>query len=106
MKDGNTRLTHKAEPAVYLDAGTVVAVPLQATELGDTTTIEETLSDADADTAVAELVERAIELHPGEGPQVNVERRGSRSAAICFDQVVSNLERFRKKRKGLAVGAA
>jgi transposase len=71
MKDGSTHLAHKAEHAVDLDTGAVVAVTLQAADLGDTTTIEETL--ADAGLAVAELVEREADLHPEEEPQVNVD---------------------------------
>jgi transposase len=70
MKDGSTHLAHKAEHAVDLDSGAVVAVTLQAADLGDTTTIQETL--ADAGLAVAELVEREAELHPEEEPKVNV----------------------------------
>lgn len=71
MKDGSTHLAHKAEHAVDLDSGAVVAVTLQAADLGDTTTMQETL--ADAGLAVADLVEREAELHPEEEPQVNVE---------------------------------
>jgi transposase len=71
MKDGSTHLAHKAEHAVDLDTGAVVAVTLQAADLGDTTTVAVTL--ADAGMAVAELVEREAELHPEEKPQVNVD---------------------------------
>jgi transposase len=71
MKDGSTHLAHKAEHAVDLDTGAVVAVTLQGADLGDTTTVAETL--ADAGMAVAELVEREAELHPEEKPQVNVD---------------------------------
>src|SRR5450432_1308289 len=71
MKDGSTHLAHKAEHAVDLDTGAVVAVTLQAADLGDTTTIEETL--ADAGLAVADLVAREAELHPEDEPKVNVE---------------------------------
>jgi transposase len=71
MKDGRTHLAHKAEHAVDLDTGAVVAVTLQAADLGDTTTVGETL--ADAAIAVAELVEREAELHPEEKPQVNID---------------------------------
>lgn len=70
MKDGSTHLAHKAEHAVDLDTGAVVAVTLQAADLGDTTTIDETL--ADAGLAVADLVDREAELHPEEEPKVNV----------------------------------
>jgi transposase len=54
MKDGSTHLAHKAEHAVDMDSGAVVAVTLQAADLGDMTTVHETL--AEAGTAVAELV--------------------------------------------------
>jgi transposase len=71
MKDGSTHLAHKAEHAVDLDTGAVVAVTLQAADLGDTTTVTETL--ADAGMAVAELVEREAELHHEAEPKVNVD---------------------------------
>jgi len=38
MKDGRTNLADKAEHAVDLSSGAVVAVTLQAADLGDTTT--------------------------------------------------------------------
>jgi transposase len=71
MKDGSTHLAHKAEHAVDLDTGAVVAVTLQGADLGDTTTLDETLSEAGI--AVAELVGREAELRPEEEPKVNVE---------------------------------
>jgi transposase len=46
MKDGRTHLAHKAEHAVDLDTGAIVAVTVQGADLGDTTTIETTLPDA------------------------------------------------------------
>lgn len=70
MKDGSTHLAHKAEHAVDMDTGAVVAVTLQEADLGDTTTIKETL--AEAGTTVAELVEREAEIRPTEEPQVHV----------------------------------
>ena len=39
MKDGRTHLAHKAEHAVDLDTGAIVAVTLQGADKGDTTTI-------------------------------------------------------------------
>src|SRR5271156_611962 len=70
MKDGRTHLAHKAEHAVDLDTGAVVAVTLQAADQGDTTTLDETLCEAGM--AVAELVEREAELRPDDTPRVNV----------------------------------
>jgi transposase len=70
MKDGRTHLAHKAEHAVDLDTGAVVAVTLQGADLGDTVTLDATLSEAGM--AVAELVEREAEQRPEEKPKVNV----------------------------------
>lgn len=70
MKDGSTHLAHKAEHAVDMDTGAVVAVTLQEADLGDTTTVKETL--AEAGTTVAELIERETATRPAEKPQVNL----------------------------------
>jgi len=70
MKDGRTHLAHKAEHAVDMDTGAVVAVTLQEAHLGDTTTVKETLAEAGA--TVAELIEREAEAQPLEKPQVNL----------------------------------
>ena len=43
MKDGSTHLAHKAEHAVDMESGAVLAVTLQAADLGDTTTMMETI---------------------------------------------------------------
>src|SRR2546427_3688967 len=53
MKDGRTHLAHKAEHAVDLDTGAIVAVTLQGADEGDTTTISETA------TAAADQIEDA-----------------------------------------------
>jgi len=47
MKDGRTHLAHKAEHAVDLDTGALVAVTVQGADEGDTHTIEETLGQAE-----------------------------------------------------------
>ena len=70
MKDGRTHLAHKAEHAVDLETGAVVAVTLQEAHLGDTTTMKETL--AEAGEAVAELIEREAEATPQTAPQLNL----------------------------------
>jgi transposase len=48
MKDGRTHLAHKAEHAVDLSSGAVLAVTVQAANEGDTTTIHRTLAEAQA----------------------------------------------------------
>jgi transposase len=70
MKDGCTHLAHKAEHAVDMDTGAVVAVTLQEADLGDTTTVKETLTEAGA--TVAELIEREADRRAPETPQVNL----------------------------------
>ena len=46
MKDGRTHLAHKAEHAVDLETGAVVAVTVQPADAGDTTTVYPTLLQA------------------------------------------------------------
>ena len=45
MKDGRTHLAHKAEHAVDMETGAVVAVTLHGADQGDTTTIQETVAE-------------------------------------------------------------
>jgi transposase len=67
MKDGRTHLAHKAEHAVDLETGAIVAVTLQGADQGDTTTIVETaiaaaeqIADAQADVTVPQPLEEII----------------------------------------------
>ena len=70
MKDGRTHLAHKAEHAVDMETGAVVAVTLQEAHQGDTTTVKETL--AEAGETVAELIEREAVKSPVESPKVSL----------------------------------
>ena len=54
MKDGRTHLAHKAEHAVDLETGAIVAVTLQGADKGDTTTIKATATAAAAQIADAQ----------------------------------------------------
>ena len=58
MKDGRTHLAHKAEHAVDLESGAVVAVTVQEADQGDTATMVETIITA------AEQVEKIVEDGP------------------------------------------
>src|SRR5882724_10903246 len=67
MKDGRTHLAHKAEHAVDLETGALVAVTLQGADQGDTTTIVETtmaaaeqIEDAQADVPEPQPLEEII----------------------------------------------
>lgn len=71
MKDTRAHLAHKAEYAVDIESDAVVVVTLQAADLGDTTTLHQTVAAADLE--VAELGEREVELYPEKAPKVNVD---------------------------------
>jgi transposase len=85
MKDGRTHLAHKAEHAVDLSSGALLAVTVQAADVGDTATIFETLDAAEA--AVRTLGEEGIKevvldkgYHSNE-VLVELNKRGERSYA-------------------------
>jgi transposase len=67
MKDGRTHLAHKAEHAVDMETGAVVAVTVQPADRGDTESIDTTLSEA-MDTLADVLEDPAAE--PQLSPQV------------------------------------
>ena len=77
MKDHRTHLAHKAEHAVDLETGAVVAVTVQDADAGDTTTSIETLIEA------AEQVETVAP--DGEGVQEVVGDKGYHSNQVMVD---------------------
>src|ERR1700687_353862 len=90
MKDGSTHLAHKAEHAVDLSSGALLAVTLQGADQGDTTTIHQTL--AEAGEALPECIEHEAETAPAEKPKVNlrgveevVADKGYHSGAVVQD---------------------
>ncbi len=62
MKDGRTHLAHKAEHAVDLETGALLAVTIQGADLGDTATVAETISAA-AEQAAAVAQDREANEH-------------------------------------------
>src|SRR6266536_1129732 len=70
MKDGTTHLAHKAEHAVDMESGAVIAVTLQPADQGDTATIKETLAETAEN--LAHLMEREAEKAPGDEPRVSL----------------------------------
>ena len=81
MKDGRTHLAHKAEHAVDLETGAVVAVTVQDADQGDTTTSIETLIEA------AEQIETVVP--DSEGPKELVADKGyhSNQALVALEAV-------------------
>jgi transposase len=88
MKDGSTHLAHKAEHAVDMETGAVVAVTLQGANQGDTSSYVETLAQAGEQIAiVAEAVnsEEAGEVVNAEGPEELVTDKGYHSNEVLKD---------------------
>lgn len=81
MKDGRTHLAHKAEHAVDLETGVVVAVTVQGADQGDTTTSIKTLIEA------AEQIEAVVA--ESEGPKEVVADKGyhSNQALVALEAV-------------------
>jgi len=64
MKDGRTHLAHKAEHAVDVDTGAIIAVTVQGADAGDTETIEQTLEEAGKQLDAVESKVIGGRLHP------------------------------------------
>ena len=80
MKDGRTHLAHKAEHAVDLETGAVLAVTLQPATAGDTNTLHETLTQCGEHIreVAADIDNRAAQMNP-EGPAELVLDKGYHS---------------------------
>ena len=88
MKDGRTHLAHKAEHAVDMETGAIVAVTLHAADEGDTHTIQETVAEAGeritavvADTDSDEVTKQVST----EGPREVVTDKGYHSRAVVSE---------------------
>ncbi len=113
MKDGGTHLAYKAEHAIDLETGAVVAVTMQPGDCGDTTSMRTTL--AEAGMVVTEMAGRCAEADAA-GPvarvsEVGVERvvadKGYHSkesvrylAEVGVRTVIAEPERKRQKWSG------
>ena len=84
MKDGRTHLAHKAEHAVDLNSGALVAVTLQAADQGDTATVAETLSEARAN----------VEFLSESGLQDVVADKGYHSSAVLTAMNDSDVQTY------------
>jgi transposase len=88
MKDGRTHLAHKAEHAVDMETGAIVAVTVQAADEGDTSTIVETVAQAGeqiAETAAEANSEEDGERVNPEGPREIVTDKGYHSKKVVSD---------------------
>jgi transposase len=85
MKDGRTHLAHKAEHAVDMETGAIVAVTLHGADEGDTKTIQETV--AEAGERIASIVadtnnDKVARQVSAEGPREVVTDKGYHSRAV------------------------
>jgi transposase len=85
MKDGRTHLAHKAEHAVDLETGAVLAVTLQPATAGDTNTLHETLTQCGEHIreVAADVESEAEQLNP-EGPAELVLDKGYHSNDVLI----------------------
>ena len=90
MKDGRTHLAHKAEHAVDLETGAIVAVTLQGADQGDTTTIAETV------TAAAEELEAVAAVTDGHTAVIDevVADKGYHSNQVLVDLAALDLRTY------------
>lgn len=84
MKDGRTKLAHKAEHAVDLADGAVLAVTVQPADRGDTASYVETLETAQRE---------AVKAHPA-GIEEVVMDKGYHSSAVLVDLAERNLRSY------------
>ena len=82
MKDGRTHLAHKAEHAVDLDSGAIVAVTVQDASIGDTGTIMDTLAEAEGQ--LVKLQHKAALESLVEGMQEVVADKGYHSGDVIL----------------------
>src|SRR5881398_55753 len=96
MKDGRTHLAHKAEHAVDLDTGALLAVTVQPAAAGDTHTVYETLATCrEQIREVAATIDRqdSAELNP-EGPAEVVLDKGYHSNDVLLALVQVDMRAY------------
>jgi transposase len=86
MKDGRTHLAHKTEHAVDMKTGAIVAVTLQPANHGDTTSIEQTITQADDNLVAVMKDEPACEQLSEEVLREVVADKGYHSNAVLKTQ--------------------
>jgi transposase len=101
MKDDRTHLAHKAEHAVDMQTGAVLAVTLQEADQGDTTTVVETLVQAGEN--VAELIGTEA---PDQKPQMHlkgieevVTDKGYHSGAVLVEMKSAEVRTYMPEKK-------
>jgi len=94
MKDGRTHLAHKAEHAVDLRTGAIVAVTLQPADRGDTTSIEATIQEADRNLVAVMQDEKAAEQLSAQVLREVVADKGYHSNAVLTRQTEREIRTY------------
>lgn len=94
MKDGRTHLTHKAEHAVDMETGAVVAVTLQPADRGDSDSVEVTLDEAIAELDDITEDEAAAEAMGDEALSEIVADKGYHSNAVLVARAQLGLRTY------------
>jgi transposase len=94
MKDGRTHLAHKAEHAVDLKTGAIAAVTLQPADRGDTTSIGETIEQADANLVAVMKDDQACEKLSEQVLREVVTDKGYHSNEVLKDQVEREIRTY------------
>jgi transposase len=87
MKDGRTHMAYKAEHAVDMETGAVVAVTVQGADIGDTQSVQETLEQAVENLRTVTEVMCAtagLEVLPAGGPEELVTDKGYHSREVVL----------------------
>jgi transposase len=89
MKDGRTHLAHKAEHAVDMDSGAVLAVTLQQADQGDTTTWRETMEETWQNlNTVKEEPELKERIHAEPGSEIVADKGYHSNKVLCdFEEI-------------------
>ena len=105
MKDGRTHLAHKAEHAVDMESGAIVAVTVQDPSIGDTGTIMDTLAEAEGQ--LVKLQRKAALARLVDGMQEVVADKGYHSddVLVCLEEeglrsYISEPDRGRRRWRG------
>ena len=91
MKDGRTRLGHKAEQAVDMETGAIVSVTIHGGPRGDTKTVGETIEEA---TTQLERVQKKTQACHAGGLQEVVGDKGYHSTAILQELEAAGLRPY------------
>jgi len=113
MKDGRTHLAHKAEQAVDLETGAVLAVTLAGASEGDTATLAETVIEAAEQLAAVAENKQANERLAADGLAELVADKGYHSNEVLEDlealemrSYISEPERGRRRWRNKAAAQA